>query len=259
MAVSLDTLANLLVWWIYPFARVAGLVTAAPFYGHRGVPARVKLAIAVALSLALAPLVRPDATVEVFSLQGFGLVAEQTLIGLALGFSLRLVFTALEVGGQQLAQLMGLGFASLVDPQTGVDVPVISHFYTLLATLVFLGIDGHLVVVEVLAESFRVMPVGGAGLAAVTMRDLAVQAGWVFTAAVAIALPATVALLTVNVAFGVMSRAAPQLNILAVGFPVTLVLGLFIVVFTLPGVIHELPALFDQGVRESLRLLGGGP
>ena len=251
-------LTTLIASWFWPFSRVAGMVAAAPIFGHRGVPARIKLGLALVLTMAIVPSVPPLPSIEVFSGAGVLLTIEQVIIGLIIGFGVRLVFVVFEVAGQQIAQSMDLGFASMVDPQNGIEVPVISHFYIVLATLVFLSLDGHLAVIEVLATSFISMPIGAGGLDREWFWMVSGQAGWVFSGAVIIALPSIVALVTVNLAFGVMTKAAPQLNIFAVGFPVTLVFGFFVMWFALPGVMATFPGLFEQGIGRVARLVSGG-
>ena len=242
--------------WYWPFVRIAALVTAAPVFGARSVPARVKLGVAVVLTLAIAPVIPPMPAIAPFSAAGLVVTAQQVLVGLAMGLALRLVFVVLEVGGQQIAQLSGLGFASLVDPRSGFDVPLVSQFYVVFATLVFLALNGHLVMVEALAASFHTFPVQAAGLERAALWGLVSDAGWVFSAAVVMALPAIVALLTVNLCFGVITRTAPQLNIFAVGFPVSLLFGFVIMLLTLPAIVGQLPALYDRGFQMLYRLVG---
>ena len=156
------------------------------------------------------------------------LIAEQILVGAVLGFSLQLFFQAFVVAGQIISIQMGMGFASMVDPTNGVSAAVIGQFLTMLVTLLFLGMNGHLVVFEVLAESFVTLPVGG-GFLVDNYWQVVNRLGWVIGAALLLVLPAITALLVVNLAFGVMTRAAPQLNIFSIGFPLTLVLGMVIV------------------------------
>jgi len=244
-------LASISQWvgdWLWPFARIAALVTAAPVIGTRSVPVRVKLALAIALTVALAPLAPPMPAIDPLSVAGALITAQQVLTGLAMGFAVRLVMVVLEIAGQQIAQLMGLGFASLTDPRSGVQTPMVSQFYVLLGTLVFLGLDGHLLVFWILAESFTTLPVGVDGVTGSGLWTLAGQAGWVFSAGLLLALPAIAAMLMVNLAFGVMARSAPQLNIFVVGFPVSMIFGLFVMLFTLPVTLDHLAPLFSRGL-----------
>lgn len=242
--------SELISWissYMWPFTRIAAMVSVAPIFGTHMVSMRVRLGVALVLTLVIAPLVSPAEGIEPFSLAGVIVLVHQLLIGFAMGFALRLVFSALENGGHSIALLMGLGFAQMVDPQSGVRVPMISQFYTLIAALVFLALDGHLVLVQVVAESFNTLPVSMSGLPLDSFWKLVTWASWIFAGAVLIALPAVVALLIVNLSFGVMTRASPQFNIFAVGFPITLILGFVIMMTTLPTVLPKFTDLVTAG------------
>jgi flagellar biosynthetic protein FliR len=253
------TSAELSAWigaFIWPFARIGALVGIAPVLGSRIVPVRIRLGLALALTAVVAPLVPAPPALDALSAPGVLVMAQQVLIGLAMGFALRMTFGALDLAGQTIGQLMGLGFASMLDPQNGVQVPVVSQFYTLLALLLFLAFNGHLVLIEVLVASFHTLPVGAA-LGPDGLWTLAGWAGQMFAGAVLIALPAIAALVVVNLALGVITRAAPQLNIFAVGFPATLLLGFVVMLVALPGFSGQWQ-LQLEGTFEALhRLLGG--
>ncbi|WP_207855677.1 flagellar biosynthetic protein FliR, partial [Pseudomonas sp. 79_C] len=158
---------------------------------------------------------------------GLLLCAEQIIVGALFGLALQLLFQVFVIAGQIVAVQMGMAFASMVDPANGVNVTVISQFMTMLVSVLFLLMNGHLVVFEVLTESFTTLPVGNA-LVVNHFWELAGRLGWVFAAGLLLILPVIAALLVVNIAFGVMTRAAPQLNIFSIGFPLTLVMGMFI-------------------------------
>ena len=245
--------------WLWPFIRISAVVAVAPIFGNRSVPLRLRVGIAVVLTLVIAPLVPPMPVVDPISITGTVITGQQVLVGLSLGFAVRLSFIVLEVAGQQIAQVMGLGFAAMVDPQNGVSVPVVSQFYLILATLVFLALDGHLLVIEVLAESFLTLPVAVNGVERSGLWNLINSAGWVFSGAVLMALPAMGALLLVNLGFGVMSRSAPQLNIFAVGFPATLIFGFVMMLLTLSGSLALLEPLFERSIGMAQNLVSGLP
>ena len=244
--------------WLWPFLRISALVTAAPVFGNRQVPARIRLGVALTLTLAIAPVLPPMPLVDPLSASAPVIAMQEVVIGTALGFALRLVYIVLEVGGQLIAQMMGLGFASLVDPQNGIDVPIVSQLYIMFATLLFLTLDGHLAIIEVLADSFVTLPVAAQGLGPNRLWVLVGQAGWVFSSAVRMALPAIAALFMVNLAFGVMTRAAPQLNIFGVGFPLTLMFGFGVILLTLPTTLTELGSLLDSSIAFARSMLSGG-
>lgn len=230
---------------LWPFFRIGAMFLLAPILGASYVPARVRLGLALVVTMVVVPLLPATPRVDPLSAAGLLITAQQVLTGLALGMALRLIFAVFELTGQVIAQHMALHFASMVDPNSGVQVPMISQFYMLLATLMFLSLNGHLVLIQGLAESFQVLPVGIEGLGREGLWHLVLQMGWVFDWSVRIALPAVVALLIVNLSFGVMTRAAPQLNIFAIGFPVTLLLGFGIIFVSLPNVVQGMEAMFD--------------
>lgn len=213
--------------FLLPLFRVAAVLMVMPIIGTQLVPQRVRLYMALAITLLLVPILPPMPQVDALSLRSIVLIAEQIIIGAMLGFSLQLFFHIFVFAGQLASMQMGLGFASMMDPATGVSVPVLGQFLLMLVSLLFLAMNGHLVVFEVLAESFVTLPVGQT----LEVEYFAIVAGrlsWVIGAALLLVLPAVSALLVINIAFGVMTRAAPQLNIFTIGFPLTLIMGLII-------------------------------
>ncbi|MBD9416534.1 flagellar type III secretion system protein FliR [Pseudomonas sp. PDM16] len=213
--------------FLLPLFRIASMLMVMPVIGTQLVPIRVRLYLSLAICVVLAPTLPPMPQVDAVSLQAMLLIGEQVLVGVMFGFMLQLYFHLFTVAGQIIAMQMGLGFASMVDPANGVSVPVLGQFLLMLVTLLFLAMNGHLVVFEVLAESFVTLPVGE-GLSLDHYWTLAGKLTWVIAAGLLMALPVITALLIINLAFGVMTRAAPQLNIFSIGFPLTLVLGMFI-------------------------------
>jgi flagellar biosynthetic protein FliR len=186
---------------------------------------------------------------------GIALIAQQVLIGLGMGFVLRLAFGALDVAGQVIATQMGLSYATMVDPQNGAQVPLVGHFFQITGTLVFLALNGHLLLLQLLAESFQQLPVGMIGIGREALWRVAGWATHLFAGAVLVALPAIASLMVVNLAFAVMTRAAPQLNIFAVGIPITLLLGLLILLYGLPSLLPQLERLLDGALQSSRALL----
>ncbi|MDJ0873292.1 MAG: flagellar biosynthetic protein FliR [Gammaproteobacteria bacterium] len=242
--------------WLWPFFRIGAMLAVTPLFSARYVPVRVRLGLAAALTIVVAPTITATPSVAPFSAEGLLITLQQVLIGVLMGLALRLVFTVFELAGQIVAQLMALHFASLVDPNSGVQVPMLSQFYLVLATLAFLALNGHLLCIEVLAESFEIIPVGVHGMGRDGFWSLVLQGGWIFSAAVLFALPVVAALLIVNLAFGVMTRAAPQLNIFAVGFPITMIIGFSLMLVTLPGVSAQFEQLFSDAIAYLRALLG---
>jgi|TARA_B110000908_G_scaffold113596_1_gene133277 flagellar biosynthetic protein FliR len=236
---------------MWPFFRIGAFFLAAPIFGTQLVPARVRIVLAFLMTLAIAPNLPPMPVVDAVSVSAFVLTAQQILIGVAMGFSMQIFLQIFVVGGQIIAMHMGLGFASMVDPANGVTVTVLSQFHLMLITLLFVSMNGHLAMIEVLAASFYTLPVGFAFISKTALLDLGGHAGWMFTSAFLLALPAVAALMIVNMSLGVVTRAAPQLNIFSIGFPSMLLLGLCIVWVTMIG---YLP-LFDRFTREALAMM----
>jgi flagellar biosynthetic protein FliR len=231
-----------------PLFRVAAVLMTMPIFGTTLVPKRVRLYFSVAITVVIAPSLPPIPEVHALDLSALLLIGEQIIIGAMLGLSLQLFFQAFVIAGQIVAVQMGMGFASMVDPTNGVSVAVIGQFFTMLVTLLFLAMNGHLVVFEVLVESFTTLPVGS-GLDLTHIWELVGRLGWVLGAGLLLVLPAITALLVVNVAFGVMTRAAPQLNIFSIGFPLTLVLGMVILWITLGDILNQYQPLAVEALQ----------
>lgn len=213
--------------FMWPLIRVSGFVMVAPILGTALVPPRVRLLLSLLIVIMLAPNLHIAPQGDFLSPASVVLAAQQLLIGVGLALFLQMLLQAFVMFGQMAAMQMGLGFASLNDPANGVSVTVVAQFYLLLVTLLFLGINGHLVMIDVLAESFRTLPIG-VDIGADRLHVLVGWASWMFAAGLLMAMPAVAALLIVNCSLGVITRAAPQLNIFAIGFPLMLLLGLLI-------------------------------
>jgi flagellar biosynthetic protein FliR len=243
---------------LWPFFRIGAMLMAAPIFGAQTVPARVRLGLAALMTVVVAPLLPAAPAVDPFSLASLVIIVHQVIIGAVMGLALQLVFSTVVAGAQIIAMQMGLGFAEMVDPANGQQTPVLGQFYMLFTTLVFLAMNGHLLLLELLVESFLTLPVGPNGLD----RDaFYVLAGWgtqLFAGAVWLALPAVASLLVVNAAFGVMSRAAPQLNIFSVGFPVAMIMGFAVLLIALQSVTPQFTAISEEMFGLLRQTMGGG-
>jgi len=238
--------------WV--FVRVGAFVMAAPVLGTQVVPARIRLILALLATLAIAP---GTAALPVeLSAATVVLVLQQLLVGLALAFFLQVLIHLFVMAGQMMAMQMGLGFASMMDPANGINVTVLSQFFLLLATLLFLALDGHLAMLAVLAESLHVLPVE-AGLPTGSLYQLAVWGSWLFGGALLMALPVVTSLLIINCCLGVVTRAAPQLNIFVIGFPLMMVVGLFIVWASLQGVLPRFETFTGEALSAMEAWLDG--
>ena len=243
--------------FVWPFLRLSAFLLAAPLFGARSVPVRVRITLAVALTVVLVPTLPPMPVLDLLSPLGLLTALQQLGIGLLGGFLLQLFMAALTFAGELVSLGMGLGFASLVDPQNGVSVPILSQLYLMLVLLLMLAADGHLLLLEFLARSFTTLPVGPVGLAFSDFRAVAGFVTDMFALGLLVALPAVTVLLVVNLVFAVVSRAAPQLNLFAVGFPVSLLVGLLVVLMTLPALTGQWDGVFGQATARLSALFGG--
>lgn len=242
-----------LVAFIWPFTRILGLIATAPVTGGAQFPARGKVALALLVAIVVTPALPPLPKIDPSSWHGLFLLAHELAIGLALGFLMRLVFTAVEMAADLIGLQMGLGFAQFYDVQSASMTPVLGRFFGLAATLTFLAINGHLLLLSVLADSFTTLPVGG-GAGATFWKTLSSAGGYMLFSALSLALPVIAALLITNLALGVLSRAAPQLNIFAVGFPITLFVGLVAALFSMSYFLPMFEQLVGQTVEMMLKL-----
>jgi flagellar biosynthesis protein FliR len=243
--------------FIWPLMRISAMFVSVPLFSIRSVPARVRLILSVAVTLVVMPLLPPLPAVEMFSYTGFMMAIAQIMIGLTSGFILQLVFAAVVFAGQGIALSMGLGFSTMVDPQSGQQVPVVAQLYTVTTTLIFISLDGHLVLIQMLVDSFKTLPIGINGIDQASIWSIVLWSSRMFAGGLLLAMPVVASLLLVNVIFGVAARAAPQLQIFSVGFPVTLMLGLLLVWKTLPDVLDQFSGMLTDGydlIGQLLRL-----
>ncbi|WP_321874441.1 flagellar biosynthetic protein FliR [Burkholderia ubonensis] len=254
------TYAQLNAWltaFLWPFVRMLALVAVAPVTGHVSVPGRVKIGVAAFMALVVAPTLGAMPAVTVFSAQGIWIVVTQFLIGVAMGFTMQIVFAAAQAAGDAIGLSMGLGFATFFDPHASGATPVMGRFLNAVAILAFLAFDGHLQVLAALAASFQALPVSAELLHAPGWRTLAAFGATVFQMGLLLALPVVAALLIANLALGILNRAAPQVGIFQVGFPVTMLVGLLLVQLMVPNMVPFFGHLFDMGLDAMGRVLGG--
>lgn len=251
------TSAQLETWLatlIFPLARILAMIAASPILGNRQVPVRVKIGLSALLTLVVAPTIGEMPPVAVGSPQGLLILIQQIIIGTALGFTIRLIFTAVEMAGELAGLQMGLGFASFYDPANASYTPVVARWLGMIAVLAFLAMNGHLLMLSALVESFHTLPVGRM-MPAKGFHDLAIWGGSIFAYGMQIALPLLAALLTANIALGILTRAAPQLNLFAIGFPITLAIGFLVLALSMPHFIPLLDRLTHEGLSTMLELV----
>ncbi|HEY8096041.1 MAG TPA: flagellar biosynthetic protein FliR [Methylobacter sp.] len=243
--------------FIWPLMRISAMFVSVPLFSIRAVPARVRLILSVAITIVVMPLLPPLPPVEMFSYSGFMMAIAQVMIGLTSGFILQLVFSAVVFAGQGIALSMGLGFSMMVDPQNGQQVPVIAQFYTVTTTLIFITLDGHLLLIQMLLDSFKTLPIGIESIDKAGIWSILAWSSRMFAGGLLLAMPVIASLLLVNIIFGVAARAAPQLQIFSVGFPVTLMLGLLLVWKSIPDVLDQFSGMLTDAydfIGQLLRL-----
>ncbi|SFR59166.1 flagellar biosynthetic protein FliR [Thiomicrospira sp. ALE5] len=242
--------------YFWPFVRIGAMLSILPLFGMRGVPARVRILLSLLVAIVIAPMIPLPPPVDPLSWTGLSYMLQQIIIGLAMGVIFLVVFQAFVIAGQIIAMGMGLAFSVMVDPATGVQTPVVSQYFTILVTLLFLALDGHMMVIYVLVGSFELLPIGANLLTVESFRLVYEFGRFIFSGGVLVALPAITALLLINISFGVITRAAPALNIFAVGFPVTLLAGLVMLMFITPMVLPHLQEMLHRAIDtiEQLRL-----
>lgn len=261
------TEAQMLEWlglYFWPFIRIAATLMAAPLFGTRILPMRVRLVFALALTLVLAPLLPATplpATppLAFFTDESLVMLLRELLLGLILGFALQLVFEVVALGGEILSFSMGLSFARMNDPLRGTQSAVLGNFLQVLAVLSFLALGGHLALVEWLRGSFILQPIGNTPLNAAMLWPIIQEGSQMFAGALRVALPGVCALLLVNLAFGVMNRAAPSLNMMSVGFPISLTAGLFILGLSLGSIQSVFAEMLTSLGTRLPTLLGAAP
>jgi flagellar biosynthesis protein FliR len=242
------------MWW--PALRVSGFVLTAPAASEAVVPGQVKIVLTLALAFLMAPLVQVPAELSIFSAAGMLAAILEVLIGVAIGMVVQLAFEALVFAGQSISLTMGLGFATLVDPQRGAQTPVLGQLFMILGTLTYLAINGHLMLLGALAESFHSLPIGAEHVDRNFLYSLVLWGARVFDAGLLIALPAVIALVIVNLALGVVTRAAPQLNLFGIGFTITLLSGFFVLIAGLDGIMSGISSLINSALMAVSELVG---
>ncbi|MET1254778.1 flagellar biosynthetic protein FliR [Aliikangiella maris] len=249
LSINAEQILQFMAMYILPFARLSGFLMTLSVIGSRNFPAKFRLLFALSMTILIVPVLPQTASIKLFSLSSFLLIIEQTLIGITLGFVSRLLLETFVVGAQIIAMQSGLGFASLVDPANGNSVPALGQFFLMMCTLLFLVMDGHSLMIRMVVESYSTMPIGGEQNIQDMLYQLVLWTRWMFAIALVMALVAIASLLIVNISFGVMTRAAPQINVFAVGFPLTMVSGLILVWLTMG---YFLPHFENQLARATL-------
>ena len=249
MSFNVHELIHSLSLYVWPMIRVSGFVLTLPVISSATTPVKIRLVFSLFLVIIIAPLHPEWPSLLAFSKVGVLGLFKEFFIGLLLGFTIQLVFQSFIVGGQVIAMQAGLGFATMVDPATKMSVPLISQLYLLLVTLLFLILDGHLFMIELLVKSFELQPLGKTTIGLPELWQLIMFSGWIFKGALIVSLPAVISLLVVSLSFGVMTKAAPQINIFSIGFPLTVLLGIIIVYVSLSSFFPHAKSILAQGLH----------
>lgn len=235
-----------LVAFMFPLARILGVLATAPVFNNAALTPRNRLLLGLAISMALVPALPAMPTVPAGSWISLAILAQQMLIGLLIGFSLRVVFAAIDIAGELIGLQMGLSFAVLYDPQSAGNTPVITNFIALLTTLIFIASNGHLLIISMLAETFNLLPVTDRPFSAQSLYTVVASGSTLFAVGLLLALPVVASLLIANIGLGILARVAPQLNLFAVGFVVTIIAGMVVLTLSLPYLGFALQKLFEM-------------
>jgi flagellar biosynthetic protein FliR len=250
-----EQILSALALFIWPFIRISSMFISIPVFSVRSLPAKVRVMAAFLITLVVVPVIPAIPDIAIFSYQGLMVTVQQIMIGLATGFVLQMVFAVMLVGGQSTAYSMGLGFASMVDPATGIQVPVIAQVFVISSSLMFLGVNGHLLLIEMLIESFTTLPIAVVGFSVNDLWNIIAWSSQIFVGGVLLAMPIMAALLFVNISFGVAARAAPQLQIFGVGFPITIMLGMVLIWVSISNGLDVFSEVLTDGFRLISQLL----
>lgn len=251
---EMSRLVQMAEQFLWPLLRISGMVLAAPVFTQTGAPMRVRALITIALTVVIFPLMPDFAPPALWSAGWWlGIFAELAL-GITFGFVLRIAFEAVGLCGELVSLSVGLGFAQLADPMRGGSAPLMSRFYVMLATALFFALDGHLALIQITTDSFRHFEPGAARYSGEQAMAVVGFAGRAILAGTQLALPVMIAMLITNLAFGLIGRAAPALNLLTVGLPIVLVMGLALAIVTLPTILLPFKAL----IAAAWTLLGTG-
>ncbi|MEB0135239.1 flagellar biosynthetic protein FliR [Actimicrobium sp. CCC2.4] len=247
----------LITGFLWPLTRILGLIAVAPVFGNASVPRRVKVGLGILIAMIVAPLVQVPSGLEPMSMQGLLILVQQLLIGIAMGFSMRIIFSAVEMAGEVASMTMGLGFATFFDPQSRGRSNAVSQFLSLIVLMVYLAANVHLALLSTLVDSFATMPITVGPLTGNIAEQVVRWASRLFSAGLQLSLPIVAALLITNVALGILTRAAPSLNLFGIGFPITLAIGFTMLGLTLPYLATPMAKLFEETINTIRQLTGG--
>ena len=244
--------------FLLPLFRVSALIMSMVGLGAKTIPMRVKLFLCVIITIAIMPAIPPARVDNLFALTTVILIAEQIIIGVMIGFVTVMVVNTFTLAGQIIAMQTGLGFASLVDPASGMNVPAVGQFFLILSSLLFWAMDGHLAYLQFVVASFDTLPIPLESFEPSKFKEIAHWGSWMFATALSLAIAPLTAMLLVNFSFGIMTRAAPQLNIFAIGFPITMCGGLLIMWLTMGNFLTHFEIQWERALDFTCDLINCG-
>ena len=247
--VTFAQLQGWLVAFLWPFARITAFMAASPLWGHSSVPNQAKVGLAALIAIVIAPILPAMPDIAVMSWAGMGIMIEQILIGLAMGLVMHIMFAVVQAAGDFIGLQMGLAFASFFDASSGTNIMVLSRILYMITLLMFLAMNGHLMVLETLIMSFQTLPIGIGTFNPDAFILLSRYAGTIFASGMLLALPLVGSLLTINLALGILNRSAPQLTVFNIGFPTSLIVGLILMMVLMTDINRFLQRLFTQGLE----------
>lgn len=248
ISITSAQLNTLIAAYLWPMTRILGLMALAPLYNNGVIPTRVKIGLSFLLAMIVAPSVPAMPAMDPMSLPGLLILAQQLVIGLAMGLAMRVAFAGVELAGTITGLTMGLGFATFFDPQSQGQSSAISQFFALLMIMVYLAANIHLVVLSTLVDSFTTLPISATPFEGERLRTLVAWGGRIFSSGLQLSLPLVTALLITNLALGVLTRAAPQLNLFGIGFPITMGAGFVMIAVSLPYLTTPLLRLMEEAI-----------
>lgn len=252
---STAQLFSLVSAFFWPLVRILGLFSSAPFFGHHSIPMRVRVSLGIAITLLIAPTLAPFPEPDPMSWTGLLILCQQFLIGIAIGFIMRLIFTGIELTGELIGMTMGFGFASFFNPQSGGQSSAINQLLSQLTLLIFIASNLHLQLIECLIESFNSLPIGINTLGKNSFQQLAFLGKNIFSISFQLSAPIVAALLMTNMALGVLTKAAPQLNLFGIGFPITMLVGFLMFDLLLPYWSMPIYENLEQGINMIRQIL----
>lgn len=244
--------------WLLMMIRPGAAFIAAPIFGAPATPVQIRLILSLAVGMAALNSVQVTLPANgIMSFQGIGMVGGEVVAGLALGFTLQIAYAAAYLGGETIGNAMGLGFASMMDPTSGTSTQVVGQFLSILSTFILLALDGHLMLIRFVIDSYRALPPGGGLLPNDGIHDLVWFGGSMFGAGITIALPVAFSLIMVQVVMGVLARSAPSLNLFSVGMPATLIAGLVLLAIAAPIMADSIGDAISNALDMTQSLAGG--